>query len=82
MAKSKSLCPRGTKIQSVVFSKKNYNQEGARLWLERHGFRNGLDVKPGTIRARQKQPTEFRKDSFRSIKLGPGIGAVVGCPKK
>lgn len=38
----------------------------------------GFDITNLYIRARQKEPTEFEKDAFRTIRFAPGIKAIVG----
>ena len=38
----------------------------------------GFDITNLYIRARQREPTEFEKDTFRTIRFAPGIKAIVG----
>ncbi len=76
-------CPRGTVIQSVLLDKTRFKTPGqAKKWLKEHSFYRTLDKKPNTFRARQFEPSEFNKRSFRTITLTKGIKAVIGCPKK
>ena len=68
-----------TKIQSVLLSRRAFRtQRLAKAWLELHGFRRELDVKPRTYRARQIDPSHFARGSFRTIQLTAGVEAVIG----
>lgn len=87
-------CPKGTKIQTVIFTKENYKgviaerkNEGftlteARKWLKKHDFKYvKVDIKEGTYRFRQEDPSHFT--GMKTIPFGTsGIKAVIGCPVK
>ena len=77
------ICPVGTKVQSLIFSKENYNETSAKKWAENHNYKFGYaDEKEETFRIRQKNPKFFDSDSFRTIDITAGIQAVIACPKK
>jgi 16S rRNA G966 N2-methylase RsmD len=77
------ICPVGTKVQSLIFSKENYNETSAKKWAENHNYKFGYaDEKEETFRIRQKNPKFFDSDSFRTIDITDGIQAVIACPKK
>ena len=79
------LCPIGTQIQSLVFSKDSFSKAQASDWAKTHGFKYGVDEKQNTFRLRQQNPSLFKKHSFRTAdfdkKLPKGIQAVIACPK-
>ncbi|MFA6569919.1 MAG: hypothetical protein WCT77_01645 [Bacteroidota bacterium] len=78
-----SKCPIDTKIQTVLIDKNNFRLSGARKWLKEHDFKyKGVDETDNYYRFRQIEPSEFNKDSFRTIELTDGVKAVVGCPIK
>jgi ADP-ribose pyrophosphatase YjhB (NUDIX family) len=80
---TKKLCPRGTKIQSLIFSKDKFNTKSAKSWAEKHKFKFGkVDETTNNLRIRQHSPTNFLKTSFRTIGITNGIKAVIGCPVK
>jgi hypothetical protein len=75
-------CPTGTKVQTLVFERSDFSEAQAAAWAKRHGFKvHFLDVKRDTIHIRQEEPEEFVTGSFRTIRLRPGVKAVIGCPK-
>ena len=68
-----------TTIQSVLLSRRSFRtQRLAKAWLGLHGFKRSLDVKPKTYRARQLDPGQFARGSFRTIHLTQGVEAVIG----
>jgi len=76
-------CPVGMQVQSLVFDREEFTRAEARAWAKRHGYQHeGLDVKPGTYRIRQKHPRAFQSGTFRTIHFGSGIEAVVACPAR
>lgn len=77
-----SLCPVGTEIQTLIFSKDNFKKSDAVTWVHKHNF-HGTEVdETGTsYRYRQQNPRKFREDSFRTITIKDGVKAVIGCPK-
>jgi hypothetical protein len=78
-----SQCPRGTIVQSVMFSRAYFrNVASARQWLRAHGFTSPkVDRTPNYLRFRQVPPSRFVKGTFRTITFRAGVKAVVGCPK-
>ena len=82
-ATMKKLCPIGTEIQTLIFSKEVFNQKTAKDWANKHDFKYGkVDEKENTFRLRQETPTGFKKGTFRTIELRDGVQAVIGCPYK
>jgi 8-oxo-dGTP diphosphatase len=79
--KNNIKCPVGTQIQSVIFSKDDFTEKSAKSWAEHNNFKFGkVDIKENTIRLRQHNPFEYKRDSFRTIELTDGVKAVIGCP--
>jgi 16S rRNA G966 N2-methylase RsmD len=77
------ICPVGTKIQSLIFSKEKFTKNSAKKWAENHSYKFGyVDEKEETYRIRQKNPKYFDNDSFRTIDITDGIQGVIACPKK
>ena len=68
-----------TVVQTIIFDTTSYTKSKAKKWLKSHGLKNGLDVKPNSIRARQIEPSFFK--NFRTINFNSGIKAVIGCTK-
>lgn len=78
-------CPRGTEIQSVLFSTDQWTARDARGWLLAHQFlAPRVDRTKNYLHYRQDPPGRFVKSSIRTIDLEArkGIKALVGCPKK
>lgn len=74
-------CPVGTQVQTLVLSKTFFNQREAKNWIGRHDFRiSKIDETTNSWRFRQQPPEWFEKRSFRTIRLRPGVQAVIGCP--
>jgi hypothetical protein len=66
-------------IQSLIFSKSNFDEEQAKAWIGEHSdnFGNyGIDETDTSYRFRQYDPTHF--DEFRTVTLTEGIAAVYG----
>jgi ADP-ribose pyrophosphatase YjhB (NUDIX family) len=79
--KNNSICPTGTQIQSVIFSKENFTEKQAKGWADHNDFKYGkVDETEHKFRLRQKDPSNFKKGSFRTIELTDGVKAVIGCP--
>lgn len=75
-------CPIGTEVQTLVLSQQMFTERQATGWIKRHGFRlTKIDITPNNYRFRQHPPTNFRAGSFRTIRLRPGVEAVIGCPQ-
>lgn len=71
-----------TEIQTLIFSQNWYSTPFAVKWAKEHGFKYGkVDVEKGTVRIRQKDPSEFKPKSFRTIEITNGVKAVIGHPK-
>lgn len=81
MAK-KEFCPVGTKIQTLIFDKNVFTKAKATAWAKKHQFNYSVDEKENTYRMRQIEPSEFDKDTFRTIDLTKGVQAVIACPVK
>ena len=75
-------CHTGTEVQTVVLSHQFFNERQALSWVRRHGFvATKIDDTPNNYRFRQKPPTHFQEGSFRTIRLRPGVEAVIACPR-
>ena len=80
------VCPRGTRIQTLLFPADLYTAAQAERWAREHGFRvRKLDETQNYVRIRQEPVDLFAKGSFRTIDLRGierhGIRAVIGCPR-
>ena len=78
-------CPRGLRVQSLVFPKGLFTPMSASEWLARYGYQEVLEETKNFWRARQASPASFTKTGFRTIRLGAGrsrVLAIVGCPKQ
>ena len=74
-------CGMGTEIQSLFLSQQHFTEKQAVGWAKRHGFRViKVDVTANNYRFRQHPPSNFEPGSFRTIRIRPGVGAVIGCP--
>jgi hypothetical protein len=72
------LCPVGTEIQTLILEKEYFTKSEAKNWANKADFIYGfVDEK-----VRQKEMSEFEKDSFRTITITNGVKAVIGCPIK
>jgi len=70
--------------QSLVFAKKDWTVAAAKKWAKDHDFHAGkVDETEESVRLRQFEPGECKRDSFRS-KLVPGAKGItmVMCRKK
>lgn len=75
--------PVGTKIQTLILEKEYFTKSEAKNWANKSDFIYGfVDEKENTYRIRQKEMSEFEKDSFRTITITDGVKAVIGCPIK
>ena len=76
------VCPVGTQVQSVILSQQFFNQREAASWIRRNGFRlSKIDESANFWRFRQQPPSQFEEGTFRTIRLRPGVEAVIGCPR-
>ena len=81
LAPLKAGCPVGTQVQSVILSQQFFSLREAESWIRRNGFHiSKIDESQNFWRFRQQPPTRFEKESFRTIRLRPGVEAVIGCP--
>lgn len=72
----------GSRVQSVIFDAARFSAREARSWLADHDFAApAADRQATTLRFRQADPDAFRPGSFRTIRLRPGVQAVVGLPR-
>lgn len=79
----KNKCPKGTVVQTLIFNKDKFSESKAKDWAKEHDFKYGkVDEKENTFRLRQMNPSNLKKDSFRTIELTSGVEAVIGCPAK
>ena len=77
----KILCPVGTEVQSLIFSKDEFSEKSAKDWAKKHDFiYEYVDKKENTFRIRQQEPSDF--NNMRTIEMTKGVKAVIGCPKK
>mgnify|MGYP001558903709 CR=1 FL=1 len=75
------VCPEGTKLQSLVFTKDKFTKLKARAWAKKHDFKfAGVDVTKTQYRLRQESPSKFKKETFRTINVTDGIQGIVACP--
>ena len=79
------VCPRGTRIQTLIFPLTQFTEKKASKWARDHGFRiQKIDLTSQSIRIRQQPVELFTKGSFRTITLPSRTGtirAVIGCPR-
>jgi len=74
-------CPVGTQVQTLLLDKSYFDARDARGWAKRHGFlASKIDITERHYRFRQAEPSAFEPQGFRTMKLRPGVQAVVGCP--
>ena len=77
-----SRFPHSTEVQSLLFDKHFFNEQGAKHWAKKHGFLYGDVDETGTsFRLRQFSPRSAEKGSFRTIQLRSGVQAIVAMPK-
>lgn len=80
--KPRKTFPRGLKVQSLVFDKREFTPTQARAWARQHGFRAPpSDTTPNTVRLRQSDPRYFHRNTYRMIRIAPGVQAAVALPK-
>lgn len=75
-------CSTSMVVQSVLFRRSDWSAAEARQWLRDHGYRSTkVDVKPHTLRFRQRSPKTACRGAFRVIPFGrkSGIKAVICC---
>lgn len=73
----------GMVIQTLIFDKQLFSRSAARRWAREHEFVSSkVDETETSFRLRQREPSEFQEDSFRTIDITEGVKAVVGRLKK
>jgi hypothetical protein len=66
-----------SQVQSIIFTKPQWNQTKAKTWLRKHKFAKlDADIKPHTLRYRQIPPSKFKR--FRIIEVEPTVHFVIG----
>jgi len=72
-----------TVVQTVILSKDRFKSKDAAItWIKNSKFKfHKVDEATGTYRFRQKEPSLFKQDSYRTKKLDEGISIVVAIPK-
>lgn len=66
-------------VQSLILSKQRFKAAAdAKAWCKSHGYKTAVDETEESYRFRQREPSEFKADTFRTITLDDGIKAVVG----
>lgn len=72
------LCPRGSRVQTLLFPRERFNLPEARAWASRHDWKYGdVDLKEDFIHLRQEDPSLFKR--IRTVYLGSrGVQARVG----
>ena len=67
-------------VQTLIFDKETFETAAdAKKWAKDHDFRSDkVDETENSWRLRQRNPNDFKEDSFRTISMGKGIKAVVG----
>jgi hypothetical protein len=75
---SRSSCPVGSEVQSLLFPRSKFTVSQASEWAGEHGFKvPTADVTGQTIRLRQLSPDDFKR--LRTQAFGhTGIKAVIG----
>lgn len=69
------------KAQTILFDRALFTPEEARRWAREHGLRSSdVDADKPKIRVRQADPKTFRKGSFRTKTVRPGVKFVFGEP--
>jgi hypothetical protein len=81
---NQARCPRGTQTQTLIFDRRVFNTaREAQTWARRNGFKSTkVDANINSYRLRQKLPSSFTRNSFRTIELTNGVQAVIGCPRR
>jgi cation transport regulator ChaB len=67
-----------TTVQTVLFPKGEWTEADAKAWLESHDMKTGIDNPENGeyLRARQRDPGDFKKGSFRIIAFGKGAKSI------
>jgi phage head maturation protease len=66
-------------VQTLIFSKAEYDEEEAVKWASDHDYRSdNVDETDESYRLRQREQEDFDEESLRTIELDSGVSAVVG----
>ena len=70
--------------QSILLSRKNFKtKEEAISWLKEHKKKHdAIDETEDYWRARQRDPEDFRQETFRTYEIAAGIKLIIGRLKK
>ena len=70
--------------QSILLSRKNFKtKEDAVAWLKEHKKKHDdIDETEEYWRARQRDPGDFRQETFRTYEIAAGIKLIIGRLKK
>jgi len=70
--------------QSILLSRKNFKtKEDAVAWLKEHKKKHdAIDETEEYWRARQRDPGDFRQETFRTYEIAAGIKLIIGRLKK
>jgi uncharacterized membrane-anchored protein YhcB (DUF1043 family) len=74
----------GSKVQSVLFARPEWNIKKAHKWLLANGYHHLVpDIKPNHIRFRQIDPEMLKLQGYeyRTLKLSNGIELIIGYKK-
>ena len=76
------------KEQTLIFETKYFrNKRKVKNWIKKNGFKilkykkHPIQKYDKTYRVRQREPSRFKKETFRTIKLRKGVKMVVGLLK-
>jgi len=77
-------CPRGTKVQSVLFPKRKFSPAKARTWLKKHGLRARIAKEGIRSRAEYWHAPQLDPKRYRTVGSGrwgkQGIMVRYACP--
>ena len=75
---------KSTTVQTVICFKSRFKTlADAKKWVKEHKFKTTWKGRPPVEKEtswhfRQRDPADFIKDSFRTIKLATGVSAIIG----
>lgn len=74
--------PKGTHVHLIVFSARNWTPDTVRRWLKVHEYDfRSITLTTDKIRVELRSSAHFATGSFRAVRLGPDIGAILGKPR-
>ncbi len=78
-SKISELVEQNTVVQTLIFDKAMFSKQEAIDWAKGHDFRaDKVDETEDSYRLRQREPSEFDEESFRTIDITDGVKAVIG----